>query len=340
MQENKNANPSVEELICDESFVNYCLNTNSPDYICWSAWLEAHPSHRPVVEEAAKIVILLQDRPSDAEVASARQRLLNTLTIHTSPQVIQELNRFRWTKWVAAAAVFLCMAVTAFYLYRPNTMKPGTPVEQSMVRQVVPAGQVMHLRLKDGTVVDLAAGASLEYPALFNDSARIVALKGDARFDVAHSDNKPFVVRAGDLQVRVLGTTFNVQSFDTDRYARIALFEGRVEVEKGDRLLQVVPGQVLVYDKKKDSFSLSAFDQREEQDRINGLLVFDKATYNEVGQRLAHKYGIEFTPDEAIDIAFSGSIGDESIEQALEKLSFTTNYQFFLKSNTLKVKSK
>lgn len=332
MQENENTPPSLEELIADPSFVNYCLEASEADLLAWQEKLRQNPSHQPIMEEAKKLIIYFKDSPSDTEVAAARHRLFHTLGFEE--QVAKERKIFPLYRWVAAAIVILVGAASIYYT-RQMRQEPIAIAEQSQVKQLVPAGKVMHIRLADGTVVDLAAGSTLTYPTVFTDSSRIVALEGDARFAVTHMDDKPFVVRTADLDIHVMGTTFNVQSFQTDRHVRVALFEGRVEVNKMNRSYPISPGQVLIYDKQNDRFEMSAINPDEEQERLNGTLIFEQASYAEVGQRLAHKYGIKFIPDSVIDIAFSGKISNESIEEVLKKLNFTTDYHFYLKSDTL-----
>ncbi|GGH14465.1 DUF4974 domain-containing protein [Sphingobacterium alkalisoli] len=338
MQEKGNTPPRVEELISDSSFVNYCLGTNEADCTFWQTWVAENPAQRPIIAEAKNLVILLRDTPSEGELTDARERLFRTLGF--DKQKVGKTKLSAVYRWMAAAALLLCCGIASLYIARQAEVKPIPMAAQSWIKKLAPAGKIMHIRLTDGSLVDLAAGSTLRYPTLFKDSARVVALEGDAKFAVSHNTSKPFVIQTADLDIRVLGTTFHVQSFQTDRYARVALFEGRVQVEKEDRSYVIVPGQVLVYDKQKSSFETMQFDPEEEQKRIEGMLIFNNASYAEVGQRLAHKYGIKFMPDPNIDMAFSGRISNESVEEVIEKLNFTTAYHFYLKSNTLIAKRK
>ncbi|MFD1772055.1 FecR family protein [Sphingobacterium suaedae] len=338
MQENENTPPSLEELIADPSFVNYCLEANEADRLFWQESLQQNPSFQPRFEDARKLIILFKDSPSDTEITSARHRLFHSLGF--DKEITKKRKIFPLYRWAAAAAIVVFIGLMSVYVTRQMREKPIAVVGQSQIRQTVPAGKIMHIRLLDGTVVDLSAGSTLTYPTTFTDSSRIVTLEGDARFFVTHIDDKPFVVRTADLDIHVLGTTFNVQSFQTDRHVRVVLFEGSVQVNKNNRSYRISPGQALIYDKKNGSFAMSAFNPDEENERINGTLIFDHASYAEVGQRLAHKYGIEFIPDNRIDIAFSGKISNESIDEVLKKLNFTTNYHFYLESNTLIAKQK
>jgi ferric-dicitrate binding protein FerR (iron transport regulator) len=341
MQEKENTPPTVEELIGNESFVSYCLDPMGTNSAFWEEWLKLNPDQQSKVQDAKRIIILLSERPSDKEVATDKARLLRELGLTVPPVKAKKVFAMPLFRWIAAAVVLFFFSTSVFYVYHQRTgIVADRPASAEMVRQEVPAGKMMNLRLRDGTIVNLGPGSRLTYPAVFNGTSRLVELQGDAKFVVSHIKKQPFIIKTTDLQIRVLGTTFNVQSFQTDRYARIALFEGAVQVERKDRTYQVQPGQVFIYDKFTEHISITPFNKREEQERINGLLVFENASYEELGQRLAHKYNLKFISDSTIKIAFSGKFADEPIAKVLEKLNFTTPYHFTIESNTLIVKQK
>ncbi|MDR2285302.1 MAG: FecR domain-containing protein [Sphingobacterium sp.] len=338
MQDKFDSPPSIEELIVDISFVHFCLSSNAEDVVLWNTWLADNPQHQARIEEAKQLVLLLSDSPTDIEVSTERQKLLQSLDFAKGPNIRRSVPMYRW---MAAAVILIFLGLFVQNKMRQTeTVESNAIVGQSMVEQTVPAGKMMHLRLTDGTEVDLAAGSTLLYPSSFTDTLRKVELKGDARFAVAHHGGKPFVIQAGNIAVKVLGTTFNVQAFESDRYTRVVLFEGKVRVSNEFDNYTITPGQVLIFDKQENKFSLGSFEPEEEAARINGLLVFEHASYEEVGQRLAHKYGITYEPNSKIDMSFSGKIAHEPLDAVIEKLNFTTNYYFYIQSNTLKVKNK
>ena len=99
--------------------------------------------------------------------------------------------------------------------------------------------------------------------------------------------------------------------------------------------LIILPGQAFVYDKVLDKYTVESFDQGQERETMNGVLHFNHATYSDIGQQLARKYGISFQADADVDLDFSGTIAHENLDQVLDKLTLTTSYRFFLESNTL-----
>src|ERR1019366_6846207 len=89
--------------------------------------------------------------------------------------------------------------------------------------------------LSDGSVVTLNSETTLRYPAEFNGQTREVYLDGEAFFDVAKDHKHPFIVHAGKMNVRVLGTAFNIKSYANDATSETTLIRGAIEVTMSDR---------------------------------------------------------------------------------------------------------
>jgi transmembrane sensor len=117
---------------------------------------------------------------------------------------------------------------------------------------VVPFGQRQRVLLSDGTFVLLNAGSKLTFPASFNGKYREVFLKGEAFFEVSKNANKPFIVKTDQIDIRVLGTTFNVTAYENEQFVTTVLLEGKVNVEQKDKLFAnkkfiLSPGQACFY---------------------------------------------------------------------------------------------
>jgi transmembrane sensor len=103
--------------------------------------------------------------------------------------------------------------------------------------------KVINIKLVDGTHVWLNAGSSLTYPVAFIGKERRVQINGEAYFEVAHNAAKPFYVTKNDLEVRVLGTHFNVNAYDNEKDIKVTLLEGSVRVATTRKTAtEVVPG--------------------------------------------------------------------------------------------------
>jgi len=214
------------------------------------------------------------------------------------------------------------------------------------------AGSRTHLVLPDGTKVWLNAGSRLNYDKNFGTKLREVNLNGEAFFDVAHNAGKPFVIHTDRIDIRVLGTRFNVKSYPTDKTTEATLINGSIEVSVRDRPNEKIilkPNEKLVV--ANDDSALLRKDPRSDKNPANESLVsIRKPTYEQhtgaiietswVENKLAFQdeefwalarqmerwYGISirFATPALEQLHFTGSFQKETIAEALEALKLTT----------------
>jgi len=151
------------------------------------------------------------------------------------------------TAQLAAALILAVLGGTALgvLVFR---WRPSAPAEAMGVARTSP-GQRAMFRLPDGTPVVLGVASVLRYPREFREGSREVSLEGEAYFEVVHDERQPFVVRAGDLVAKDLGTEFTVRAYPEDAGARVVVREGRVAIRAAARATGgpervVAPGQL------------------------------------------------------------------------------------------------
>jgi ferric-dicitrate binding protein FerR (iron transport regulator) len=146
----------------------------------------------------------------------------------------------------AAAVVLLVLSVHFYHLHYDR--KPF--VAASEVSLFVPAGQRLCLTLGDGTLVWLNARSRLTYPAAFTGGERRVSIEGEAYFEVAKNEAMPFIVSSRDVEIKVLGTDFNVCSYPEENLVRVSLLEGSLLVYdkySPDKNMTLRPREELVF---------------------------------------------------------------------------------------------
>lgn len=137
-----------------------------------------------------------------------------------------------WLRRMSYAAVVLVLIASSSlltYLYTQNGMQPVLSANV-MNTLYTPAGQRAQLVLQDGTEVWLNAKSKLTYPAQFSGDKRQVTVEGEAFFNVAKDPSKPFIVSTKEVEMKVLGTQFNVYSYPEADYVQTSLIEGSVKV--------------------------------------------------------------------------------------------------------------
>ncbi len=162
-----------------------------------------------------------------------------------------------------------------------------------------PSGGQYHVVLPDGTKVWLNAESSLRYPALFSKKERQVELVGEGYFEVAKNENAPFIVKTAEQSVRVLGTHFNINSYQKQRRTETTLLEGSVEVSSSAKLSgryvskvlrpgeQAVLGPQADIEVKKVKISNAVAWK-------NGLFYFDNTAIKDVMEELSRWYNFDF----------------------------------------------
>ncbi|WP_167017676.1 FecR family protein [Chitinophaga sp. Cy-1792] len=156
----------------------------------------------------------------------------------------------------------------------------------------IPRGAQFFLQLADGTKVWLNAASRLIYPATFDQHTREVYVKGEAYFDVAPDKNHPFIVHAGDVDMKVLGTAFNVNNYTKDVVATLA--SGRIAVQKKTGSVLLEPGQQAVYSGTHGGIGTQWVEVSTYTAWKDGELFFDDATLADITTVLARTYDYDF----------------------------------------------
>ena len=186
-------------------------------------------------------------------------------------------------------------------------------------------GEKKVVTLPDSTTIILNSGSLLVYPENFTASERQVYLTGEAIFDVAKSDECPFVVTTPDLTIKVHGTLFNVSSYVDADYAAITLKEGSVSVldKKGGEFL-LSPNQALKYENDSEKVSVAQADVEEAFAWKDGRLCFKSASIHTIIKAIERYYGIKVYlttsryDDECLTAKF---VHGETVEEMLSALS-------------------
>ena len=200
---------------------------------------------------------------------------------------------------------------------------------------IIPKGGEYQVVLADGTKVWLNSASRLIYPQSFMGKERRVVLSGEAFFDVAHDAERPFIVETSRMNVKVLGTRFNVNDYDDNEEVSTTLVNGSVEIfSGGQQAFRLVPGEQ-AYGKENE------LEKREVNVRlytswIDGKFLFNNTELEEIAKQISRWYDVEFLfdDDEIRDYKFSGFMPRyESITNLFEILEQSANVSFVRKND-------
>jgi ferric-dicitrate binding protein FerR (iron transport regulator) len=143
-------------------------------------------------------------------------------------QAVSHRDKRHFSKWslelLKIAAIFI---VTVIGVYAFMYQKKSAPKMHTLY---VPPGQRTEIILSDGTKVYLNSGSKLRFPEYFSDDNRAVELNGEGFFEVTNNPSRPFVIKAQQYDVRVLGTEFNVIAYDSHELFEVSLLKGAIDI--------------------------------------------------------------------------------------------------------------
>jgi ferric-dicitrate binding protein FerR (iron transport regulator) len=290
-----------------------------------NGWLREDPDHQRYFEQmqrlwqqapgaAAGLV-----RPVDTEAALARvkSRFGSTAPTAGGGRVV------RFQQWWLAAAAAVAVLVATWWWLQPSNAAQAV--------QLAATEQALNDTLSDGTVVALNRQSGLT--ATFSGRERRVKMRGEAYFDVAHDASKPFVIEARELEIRVLGTAFNVDNLSDDNTVRVQVTRGKVQLRSGSQQVLLTAGQQATFDRRTGQISaISTLDNPTVATWRDGRFNFEDTPLSEVVAQLEQAYGVRIVLKNNVlekCRVQSRYKNDEPLERILELLcdTFSLTYE-------------
>ena len=239
-----------------------------------------------------------------------------------------------------AAAVVLGIGVSLSTLYLTNQENLSTVGNYKLVTS---KGEKSYLQLPDGTRVWLNSCTTLEYAENYGHSNRSIYLDGEAYFEVAKNKDLPFVVKANGIDVKAIGTAFNVSAYMEDSQLTTTLFNGKVAVHptltKQEVLLE--PNQVAVYDKSRNKIEVVPYDKKQFAQWRGGFLSFEMMYLQDITKLLERNYNVVFRyENQGIKkLRFSGSFrNNEDLSEILNVIKTNTGIRYQILKDTIVIK--
>lgn len=249
-----------------------CSDVTRQELLVLNEWLKADPANAEDYARVNKIAYLglvLREHRSELAKLHGYQRLLNKERLETT-----SLTQWRPLQWAAASLVCGILTISAVAYWQFS----------SRDRYVVQHGEQRSVTLSDGS--HMVVNTDSEVKVLYDDTARIIVLpRGEAFFDVAKIPDRPFIVRAGDMQIQAIGTKFSVRREGAD--TRVVVTAGRVRVSRdsgsGADTRDLVPGQQLqVGSTASELPQVVRVDAKRMTSWSSGAIEFEDATLSDV----------------------------------------------------------
>jgi transmembrane sensor len=239
-----------------------------------------------------------------------------------------------------AAAVLLLSVIFSVLINYFFDRQPETETSKIVYQEIKAAyGTQTKLTLADGTAVWLNSGSKLRFPLSFENTVqRQVDLKGEGYFEVTKDSQKPFIVNTCNLQVKVHGTSFNVNAYENEKHVEVALISGKVELlqqvkGKAVSIMTLQPSEVADYDAEsnrivhKTEMEIGRYTAWKD-----GKIIFFDDPIEKLASRLENWYNvdIEIADNKLRAYHFTATFSQESLDQVLKYLSISTplDYKF------------
>lgn len=233
-------------------------------------------------------------------------------------------------------------------IYEGDKTKTSAKVTNYTLK--VPFGKKFGLTLSDGSKVYLNSGSSITYPNTFNSSSkRVVTLQGEAYFEVKSNKKKPFIVKTDLLNVRVLGTKFNVSAYKNDNSNSITLVEGKVAVSKSvafknqkSKSILLEPNQRAFAKRngnktiiKKQVSSVSKYISWK-----NRELEFKNDKFIDITKKLERNFNVKIVSNNKRlnNIEFTGNFNKQDVFDILDSFRVHTSFTYTVENNNILIK--
>ncbi len=338
-------NYTAEDFSMNESFRSYYLSADQEDILFWKKWIEAHPEKREEIDGAIGILNILISRLPEDEFEDQLKKFSEAILLKQQPAAIHQ--RMRWvTAWRRMAAVIALLIIAGLAGYQLSQNFFDTPDEEvQVIRQISKStdkGQKITFTLQDSTKIHLNAESRIAFPEYFEDSIREVSLEGEAYFEVARDQQRPFIVKCGELRTKVVGTSFNIHAYPETKKIQVVLTEGKVQVSKADAKGSIVlqPSEMALFDKEKFSLEKLNVHTREFTAWKEGVIFFNKASFEEIQQVLERWYDVTFEYQQPPTMqGFSGEFKDQSLKAVMDGISFSIGFSYKIEGKKVMINS-
>jgi transmembrane sensor len=333
---------TLDELLVNESFLNFYFKKDEADILEWEAWAEDQPERQTLIKEAFRKLDKLSLKWNQEQIEAKFNVLNEDLEDKNESTLrLKVLYRRPLVRWIAAASVILFVGLGWWYLQTDKQSSIYKELVANASTQLIEkendTNKPLLITLSDGSSILLQHGSRLSYPSQFKDNKREVYLDGEAFFEVAKNPEKPFFVYANELVTKVLGTSFTIKAFKGQKDIKVIVRTGKVSVFRLNEVKNVhtltninakvsegvviVPNQQISFDKEKSNFSKSLVEQPEMLSEMPSYnFEFRDVSAADVFATIQKAYGIAIVYDEELlkECPVTASLSDEPLYGKLD----------------------
>lgn len=241
---------------------------------------------------------------------------------------------------VAATLLVVIGGMSIMRSESPNVINLAESIAEQRVEVYSPAGMISKLTLPDGSKVILNNNSTLSYPVKFSGNERKIELDGEAFFEIEKDSLKPFLINTEGMDVRVLGTSFNLKAYEADNETILSLKDGIVQAEttrKGEKeQIKLVPGEQLVVDRLAETLERKKVNINWYTAWVDGKMVYRDETLSRILKDIEQRFDIDIVVQDSCllkDKYFVSFSHGETVKQMLFLLSYKREWAYTMESD-------
>ncbi|UCS92011.1 FecR domain-containing protein [Echinicola marina] len=332
-------------------FIKWVSEPNDHSNRYWEKWCRNNPDKIKMFNNARLIAKKLKPVEENKMDEERFYKGLDQLILanHKSDEegssryyAVKKPGIFTWGGSIAASILLLGMMMLSYSIWFNKPKEEVIAVSIPTIYKSAPKGIKKTVMLPDGSKVVLNSGSSISYPETFGNT-REIDLKGQAFFDVERDTARPFIVKSGELETRVLGTSFDIKAYDGQNKLHVAVVTGKVRVSTGNGIeSHITPTEAIFYDRKTNAMSKDFYDYELLVGWKEKILKFQDTQYDEVFEQLSNWYDVSFVIEKDVTLEgdYTGRFEDQSLKNVLMGMEYSAGIKFEIQGQTVLVKSK
>ncbi|MRT94671.1 FecR family protein [Ancylomarina sp. 16SWW S1-10-2] len=330
------------------SEVQYIINkilansANKEEQDLFNNWLLEKPENKQFFElqrqQWEEILLVVDDEDKKRVFTDIKNRVgIETRVVDFNKHVAKKKS-MGWMKVAASIVAFISLGALSYYEVS-DPFSHLNLIGYDLVE--ADAGSQQTQLLSDGSTVYLNGDSRLKYKINSESSERKLYLEGEAFFDVARDETKPFVIRLENSKVQVLGTSFNIQAYPEDEQISTSVLTGRVafEASKAESLI-LLPGNKGIINKGRNSIDKLNVDNSKDIAWMEKALYFKNASFSEMSKSIYRMYGvkIKLVDGSLEDLRITAEFENENIDEIFKILEMTNEFSYSIEGDVVMIK--
>ncbi|RZT96210.1 FecR family protein [Ancylomarina subtilis] len=300
-------------------------------------WLREKPENKQDFElrrqQWEEMLLIVDDKDKKRVFTDIKNKINQETKVVDFNKHVDRKKSIRWMKVAASVVSFISLGALSYYeitypfshlnLIGYNLVETEAGVQQTQL-------------LADGSTVYLNGDSRLKYKIDSEANERTLYLEGEAFFDVARDESKPFVIGLEDSHVQVLGTSFNIKAYSEDEQISTSVISGRVAFEASKSLI-LIPGNKGIIDKAKNTMAKLDVDNAMDVAWMKKALYFENTSLSEMAKSLYRMYGVKlkFLDGSLKDLKITAKFENERLDELFKILEMTNEFSYKIEDDVI-----